>query len=66
MENPDRDTLATIEKLMQLHDRVKATNNHPVSFRESLRFLNSLLLPLLGFTLANMDLVGQFLRGLFD
>ncbi|NIO67825.1 MAG: hypothetical protein GTN71_01875 [Anaerolineae bacterium] len=66
MENPDRDTLATIEKLMELHDRVKATNNHPVSFRESLRFLNSLLLPLLGFTLANMDLFGQFLRGLFD
>ena len=66
MENPDRDTLATIEKLMELHDRVKATNNRPVSFRESLRFLNSLLLPLLGFILANMDLVGRFLRGLFD
>jgi hypothetical protein len=45
MENPDPDTLATIEKLMELHDRVKATNNRPVSFRESLRFLNSLLLP---------------------
>jgi hypothetical protein len=66
MENPDRDTLATIEKLMELHDRVKATNNWAVSFREGLRFLNSLLLPLLGFILANMDLVGRFLRGLFD
>ena len=66
MENPDRDTLATIEKLMELHDRVKATNNWAVSFHESLRFLNTLLIPLLGFILANMDLVGQFLRGLFD
>jgi len=66
MENPDRDTLATIEKLMELHGRVKATNNWPVSFHESLRFLNTLLLPLLGFILANMDLVAKFLRGLFD
>ena len=66
MENPDRDTLATIEKLMELHGRVKATNNWAVSFHESLRFLNSLLLPLLGFILANVDLVVKFLRGLYD
>jgi len=66
MKNPDRDTLATIEKLMELHDRVKATNNWPVSFREGLRFLNTLLIPLLGFILANIDLVARFLRGLFD
>jgi hypothetical protein len=66
MENPDRDTLATIEKLMELHGRVKATNNWAISFREGLRFLNSLLLPLLGFILANIDLVAKFLRGLFD
>jgi hypothetical protein len=66
MENPDRDTLATIKELMELHGRVKATNNWAISFREGLRFLNSLLLPLLGFILANIDLVGRFLRGLFD
>jgi hypothetical protein len=66
MENPDRDTLATIKELMELHGRVKATNNWAISFHESLRFLNTLLLPLLGFILANMDLVGRFLRGLFD
>ena len=66
MENPDRDTLATIKELMELHDRVKATNNWAISFREGLRFLNTLLLPLLGFILANIDLVAKFLRGLFD
>jgi hypothetical protein len=66
MENPDRDTLATIKELMELHGRVKATNNWAISFREGLRFLNTLLIPLLGFILANMDLVGRFLRGLFD
>jgi hypothetical protein len=66
MENPDRDTLATIEKLMELHGRVKATKNWAVSFHEGLRFLNSLLLPLLGFILANIDLVAGFLGGLFD
>jgi hypothetical protein len=66
MENSDRDTLATIKELMELHGRVKATNNWPVSFRESLRFLNTLLIPLLGFILANIDLVAGFLRGLFD
>jgi hypothetical protein len=66
MENPDRDTLATIKELMELHGRVKATNNWAISFHESLRFVNSLLLPLLGFILANIDLVGRFLRGLFD
>jgi hypothetical protein len=66
MENPDRDTLATIEKLMELHGRVKATNNWAISFHEGLRFLNTLLIPLLGFILANIDLVAKFLRGLFD
>jgi len=66
MENPDRDTLATIKELMELHGRVKATNNWAISFHEGLRFLNTLLIPLLGFILANMDLVGRFLRGLFD
>jgi len=66
MENPDRDTLATIKELMELHGRVKATNNWAISFHEGLRFLNTLLIPLLGFILANIDLVGRFLRGLFD
>jgi hypothetical protein len=66
MENSDRDTLATIKELMELHGRVKATNNWAISFHEGLRFLNTLLIPLLGFILANIDLVGRFLRGLFD
>jgi hypothetical protein len=66
MENPDRDTLATIKELMELHGRVKATNNWAISFHEGLRFLNTLLIPLLGFILANIDVVAKFLRGLFD
>jgi len=56
-EIPDKDSLDRLSKLMDYHDRIKATPNSALNFRASLNFLNSLLLPLLAFILANLDTV---------
>ena len=40
---------------MDFHDRIKATRNSALDLRAGLNFLNSLLLPLLAFLLANLD-----------
>jgi len=56
-ETPEKDTLDRLSKLMDYHDRIKATPNSSLNFRSSLNFLNSLLLPLLAFILANLDTV---------
>jgi hypothetical protein len=50
-------TMDTINKLMNYHDRVKATRDSALDFRTYLSFINSLLLPLLAFILGNLDLV---------
>jgi hypothetical protein len=50
-------TIDTINKLMDYHDRVKATRDSALDFRTYLSFINSLLLPLLAFVLGNLDLV---------
>jgi len=54
---PDKDTLERLSKLMDYHDRIKSTPNSALNFRASLNFLNSLLLPILAFILANLDKV---------
>ncbi len=54
---PDKDTLDRLSKLMDYHDRIKSTPNSALNFRASLNFLNSLLLPILAFILANLDKV---------
>ena len=56
-EIPDKDALDRLSKLMDYHDRIKATPNSALNFRASLNFLNSLLLPILAFILANLDKV---------
>jgi len=58
---PEKEGLDRLEKLMNYHDRVKATPNSALNFRSSLNFLNSLLLPVLAFVLANLDIVNKFL-----
>ena len=52
---PSEKTLEHLGKLMDYHDRIKATRNSALDLRTVLKFLNSLLLPLLAFLLANLD-----------
>lgn len=59
---PDKNTLDRLSKLMDYHDRIKATPNSALNFRASLNFLNSLLLPILAFIFANLDKVLDVIR----
>ena len=60
---PDQETLERLSKLMDYHDRIKSTPNSALNFRASLNFLNSLLLPILAFVVANFEDVMQVIRG---
>jgi len=53
----DKETMETINRLMDFHDRVKATRNSAIDSSTILNFINSLLLPLLAFLLGNLDKV---------
>jgi len=53
----NQETMDAIKRLMDYHDRVKATRDSALDFRTYLGFINSLLLPLLAFILGNLDLV---------
>jgi len=48
--------------LLNYHDRVKATRNSAFDLNAGLNFLNSLLLPFIGFVLGNFDKVLAFFR----
>jgi len=48
--------------LLDYHDRVTATRNSAFDVSAGLSFLNSLLLPLIGFLLGNVDVILKFLR----
>ena len=63
---PSKDTLDRLAKLMDYHDRIKATPNSALNFRSSLNFLNSLLFPVLAFILANLDRVMELLGNIGD
>jgi hypothetical protein len=53
----EKETMETINRLLDYHDRVKATRNSAIDLGTTLNFINSLLLPLLAFVLGNLDLV---------
>jgi hypothetical protein len=53
----NQETMDAVKRLMDYHDRVKATRDSALDFRAYLGFINSLLLPLLAFILGNLDLV---------
>ena len=53
----DKETMEAINRLMDFHDRVKATRNSAIDSRTILNFINSLLLPLFAFLLGNLDKV---------
>jgi hypothetical protein len=57
-----KETMDAINRLLDYHDRVKATRGSALDLRATLNFLNSLLLPLLGFLLANVDRVLALFR----
>lgn len=54
--------LEFVNKLMDYHDRIRATPNSTITFQSGLIFLNQLLLPLLGFLLANLDKILVYLH----
>jgi hypothetical protein len=62
-EIPSEKTLAHLTKLMDYHDRIRATRNSALDLRAGLNFLNSLLLPLLAFLLANLKEVLKLFSG---
>ena len=55
--------MEAINRLMDYHDRIKATRNSALDLRAGLNFLNSLLLPLLAFLLANLKEVLKLFSG---
>jgi hypothetical protein len=61
---PGKDTLDRLGKLMDYHDRIKGTPNSALNFRAGLNFLNSLLLPILAFVIANLKDVINIIKGL--
>jgi len=58
----DKETLEAINRLVDYHDRIKATRNSALDVRAILNLLNSLLLPLIGFLLGNIKTVLDLLR----
>ena len=54
--------MEAMNRLMDYHDRVRATRNSALDLRTSLSFLNSLLLPLIAFILANLDSLVELFR----
>lgn len=53
----EEETMETVNRLMDYHDRIKAKRNTALDVRGGLNFINSLLLPLLGFVVGNIDKV---------
>jgi hypothetical protein len=56
----NKEMMEAVNRLMDYHDRIKATRNSALDLRAGLNFLNSLLLPLLAFVLANLSDVLSF------
>ncbi len=57
----EKETMEKLNRLMDYHDRVKSTRDSRLDLRAILGFLNSLLLPVVGFVLGNLEP----LKGLF-
>jgi hypothetical protein len=58
----DKETMESANRLMDYHNRIKATRDSALDLRAALNFLNSLLLPLLAFLLANLGKVLEAFR----
>jgi hypothetical protein len=51
----DEEAIDSINRLVEYHNQIRATRNSALDLRGGLNFLNSLLLPLFAFLLANID-----------
>jgi len=51
----ENDTMQTINRLMDYHDRIKDSSNSSINVGAVLNLVNSLLLPLIALILANLD-----------
>jgi hypothetical protein len=56
----EKETTDAINRLMDLHERIRNTQSSPLDVKAGLNFLNQLMLPLLGFMLANLDKILKF------
>ena len=57
----DKDRFTEMQNLMSLHDRVSGSSNLALGITATLRYLNSLVIPIVSFVLINRDLlVGLF------
>jgi hypothetical protein len=59
----EKETMEAVNRLMDYHDRIRATRNSALDLRAGLNFLNSLLLPLLAFLLGNLKEVLKLFSG---
>ena len=57
-----KDEKENLNWLLEYHDRIKATRNTAFDWSSGLSFLNSMLLPLIGFMLGNLDTIIAFFR----
>ncbi len=53
----DKSNFETINRLMDYHERIRATPNSTLNLRTGLNFLNQLALPLLGLLLTNIQVI---------
>jgi hypothetical protein len=57
----DKENLEAINRLMDYHERIRATSNSNLNMQNFANLLNQLALPFLGFVLANIDtIIGLF------
>ena len=60
----EKDTVEALNRLLDYYERIKETPNSALNLRTGLGFINSLLLPLLAFLLANLEhIIGLFRPG---
>jgi hypothetical protein len=58
----EKETMEKINRLMDYHDRIRATRNSTLDFGVGLNFLNSLLLPVIGFVVGNQDFLRNVIK----
>jgi len=58
---PDKETMETFMRTWDYHDRVKGTRNSVLNLKSVVNFVNTLLIPLLAFLVANRNEIFKFL-----
>lgn len=59
-ESDPLDAIDHVNKLLELYDRIKKSQNTALNFRAGINLFNSLLLPVLAFVLGNLDKILEF------